>query len=260
MRPIDRPEELRRLYRDKGVADGYMQRRTGQPLNGVLHRRQVRFLNRVLASRTPRTLLEIACGPGRLTMALRGVQMGVAVDSSAEMLETALQRTDGNRESWSFLRTDAFLLPFRRESFDAAFTLRFIRHLRLADRQRLYREVHRVLVRKGVFVIDALNREVSYPFRMLRGLERYPVYDALYRLDEIEAELRSAGFRVVAVDGTIKHARVQRLLNRLRRVSLDRLASVLINSLESLPSSRPAGWMLLCEKGPTSDGAKESDA
>jgi ubiquinone/menaquinone biosynthesis C-methylase UbiE len=248
MKPIDRPHELQRYYQDKDVAADYMRRRTGQPLNGVLHRRQVRFLNVHLAARAPRAVLEIACGPGRLTAAVRGIRMGVAIDSSAEMLATAQQRMNGGAASWAFLRTDAFVLPFQAESFDAVYTLRFVRHFQLPERQRLYREVRRVLRPRGVFMVDALNREVSHPYRVKRGLERYQIYDVLYRREEIEAELQEAGLRVLAVEAMIKHARLQRLFNRLRRVNLEVVATALIASLEYLPSSSPSGWMLLCEK------------
>ena len=248
MKPIDRPHELQRYYQDKDVAEDYMRRRTGQPLNGVLHRRQVRFLNAHLAARAPRAVLEIACGPGRLTAAVHGVRLAVAIDSSAEMLATAQRRMNGDAASWAFLRTDAFVLPFRSESFDAVYTLRFVRHFQLPERQRLYQEVRRVLRPRGVFMVDALNRDVSHPYRVKRGLERYPIYDVLYCREEIEGELQEAGFRVMAVEGMIKHVRVQRLFNRLRRVNLDAVAAALIASLEHIPGSSPSAWMLLCEK------------
>jgi len=248
MTPIDQPPELKRYYQDRGVVGAYMERRTTQPLNGVLHRSQVRFLNDAVSARSLRAVLEIACGPGRLTTAMRGVRFGVAVDASPAMLETAVQRMNGGTEHWSFLRTDAFVLPFRSASFDAVYTLRFVRHFQLHDRQRLYHEVLRVLRPGGVFMVDALNRDVSLPYRMQRGLERYPIYDVLYRRDEIETELRGAGFAVVAVEGMIKHYTLQRRLNRLRRIKLDRLATALIESLEQLPGSNPSSWMLLCEK------------
>jgi ubiquinone/menaquinone biosynthesis C-methylase UbiE len=248
MKPIDQPTDLKRYYQDRGVVGRYMERRTAQPLNGVLHRRQVGFLNQVLASRRPATVLEIACGPGRLTAAMRSVRFGVAVDASPAMLETAQQRMDGAAASWSFLRTDAFVLPFRSDVFDAVYTCRFIRHFQLDDRRRLYAEVHRILRATGVFIVDALNREVSYPHRVQRGLDRYQIYDVLYRRDEIETELRAAGFRVVAVEGVLKHFPLQQKLNRLRRLKLQRLATALIAGLERLPGNRPSTWMLLCEK------------
>jgi SAM-dependent methyltransferase len=250
MKPLDQPSDLQSYYQDRGVVDAYMDRRTAQPLNGVLHERQVEFLNHVVAQRTPQAVLEIACGPGRLTAAMRGVRFGVAVDASPAMLETAQRRLNGDAARWSFLRTDAFVLPFRDASFDAAYTLRFIRHFQLDDRQRLYAEIRRVLRPHGVFMVDALNRLVSLPHRRKRGLDHYQIYDELYRREEIEAELSAAGFRVVAVEGILKHFAWQQPLNRLRRVGFASVARSLIASLERLPGNNPSTWMLLCENLP----------
>jgi ubiquinone/menaquinone biosynthesis C-methylase UbiE len=248
MKPIDQRPELERYYQDQDVVDAYMDRRTGQPLNGVLHRSQVRFLNRVLATRQPRAVLEIACGPGRLTAEINGVQLGVAVDASPAMLETAKRRLNGTSSRWSFLRTDAFVLPFRSESFDAVYTLRFIRHFQLVDRERLYREIRRVLRPQGIFMVDVLNREVSLPHRIKRGIDRYHIYDALYRLDELEAELRIAGFRTLVAEGMLRHFALQRRFNRLRRMRMAPLARLLISSLERIPGNRPSTWMVVCER------------
>jgi ubiquinone/menaquinone biosynthesis C-methylase UbiE len=248
MKPIDRPTELRDYYQDTTVADQYMRRRTSEPLNGVLHRRQVGFLNRALAARQPQRVLEIACGPGRLTTAMRHVHMGVAIDSSPAMLETAQRRMNGAAGQWSFLRTDAFVLPFQDQVFDAVYTLRFIRHFQLDERRRLYGEILRVLRPRGIFMVDALNHDVSQPYRIKRGVERYNIYDVLYRAGEIERELSAAGFTVTAVEGIIRHAPIQRFLNRLRRVKLGPVAAALIASLEYIPGHQPSGWMLLCEK------------
>jgi len=248
MKPIDQPDGLKAYYQDHGVVGQYMHRRTTQPLNGLLHRRQVDFLNHAFAARAPQAVLEIACGPGRLTTAMRGVRFGVAVDASPAMLETAQHRMNGGPPVWSFLRTDAFVLPFQSVSFDAIYTLRFVRHFQLADRQRLYQEIRRVLRPQGVFMVDALNRDVSLPDRLKRGLERYQIYDVLYRRAELEGELQSAGFRVVAIEGMLKHFPLQRQINRLRRIRLDGVARVLINSLERLPGNSPSTWMILCEK------------
>jgi SAM-dependent methyltransferase len=248
MKPIDQCADLQRYYQDRGVVGAYMQRRTGQPLNGVLHRNQVRFLNRAVGRRSPASVLEIACGPGRLTAAMRGVRFGVAIDASPAMLETAQRRMNGDAAGWSFLRSDAFVLPFRSEAFDLVYTLRFVRHFQLDDRRRLYAEARRVLRPQGIFIVDALNREVSYPYRLQRGLEHYPIYDVLYRQDEIEAELQGAGFRTVEVEGILKHASLQRPLNRLRRLRMGRLATALISVLERVPGRRPSTWMIVGEK------------
>ena len=248
MKPIDGSEDLQRYYQDRGVVSSYMDRRTAQPLNGLLHRRQVAFLSEALKQRGPRAVLEIACGPGRLTAAMHGVPFGVAIDASQPMLETAQQRMNGTAGHWSFLRSDAFVLPVRDASFDAAYTLRFIRHFQLADRRRLYGEIRRVLRPGGAFIVDALNRDVSLPHRLKQGVDKYHIYDVLYRREEIEAELGTAGFRVIAVQNIIQHPSLQRRLNRLRRFKMTWLASTLINSLEYIPGSNPTDWMLLCER------------
>jgi ubiquinone/menaquinone biosynthesis C-methylase UbiE len=248
MKPLDQPDALQKYYQDRAVVGAYMERRTAQPLNGVLHRHQVRFLNRVLAERSAPSVLEIACGPGRLTAAMRGLGFGVAVDASGEMLEMAQQRMNGAAARWSFLRTDAFVLPFRPGSFDIVYTLRFIRHFQSDDRLRLYQEIQRVLRPQGVFVVDALNRAVSLPYRVKRGVDSYRIYDVLYQHHEIEAELQAAGFRVLETEGIIKHSAVQRPLNRLRRWRMGRLATAMIALLERLPGHQPATWMLVCER------------
>jgi len=248
MTPIDQPPELKTYYQDRGVAVGYMERRTAQPLNGVLHGSQVRLLSRVMTDRAAGAVLEVACGPGRLTTAVRGVRFGVAVDASPAMLETAQQRMNGAAGRWAFLRTDAFVLPFRSEAFDVVYTLRFIRHFQLADRQRLYQEIRRVLRPRGVFVVDALNRRVSLPYRVKHGVEHYQIYDVLYRHGELEAELSAAGFRVVELAGIIRHSWMQRPLNRLRRLRMHGLATALIALLERIPGREPSTWMAVSEK------------
>jgi len=248
MKPLDQADELRGYYTDRNVADAYMRKRTAQPLNGFLHRRQVKFLNHAVGDRQLKRVLEIACGPGRLTAEMQGVSQGVAVDFSPSMLQVARTRINGGRRDWSFLRTDAFGLPFRAGSFDAVYTLRFVRHFQLEDRRRLYAEIRRVLRPGGVFMMDALNREVSLPHRTKRGVDSYQIYDVLYDRGEIQAELAEAGFRLASIEGILKRFAWQQPLNRLRRLRLGALARVLIAALELLPGENPETWMLLCEK------------
>jgi SAM-dependent methyltransferase len=112
----------------------------------------------------------------------------------------------------------------------------------------LYAEIRRVLRPGGVFMLDALNREVSLPHRSKRGIESYHIYDVLYDRGELEAELEEAGFRVANVEGILKQFAWQQPLNRLRRVRLGMLARLLIAALELFPGEKPETWMLLCEK------------
>ena len=86
MKPIDRPQELKRYYQDRDVAEDYMRLRTSQPLNGVLHRRQVQFLNQQLAARTPGAVLEIA-SQAACDLARRCVREYPAGDAMSDALE-----------------------------------------------------------------------------------------------------------------------------------------------------------------------------
>jgi ubiquinone/menaquinone biosynthesis C-methylase UbiE len=245
--PLQAPEDIQGYYRDRDVVAQYLERRTSQPLNGALHRAQVRFLQQVVAERAPHRVVEIAPGPARLTAEVSVPDIGVACEFSEEMLAAARDRI-GSTSGWHFVRADAFRIPMRDGIADLVFTLRFIRRFQPEDRERLYAEIHRALRPGGALVLDAQNRAVALPHRQSRGLDRYPVYDQLYDRTELTGELEVAGFRVVRLEGMIKHFALQRQLNRLRRLRLDRFSRVLIESLEHVPSRNPSSWMLLCEK------------
>lgn len=247
MKPLDQPEELRSYYEDPEVVETYLRRRTGQPLNGVLHRAEVRFLNAALRERAPRCVLEIAPGPARLTAEMHWRGRGVVVDASPGMLAAARARLRARGLSWEVVRGDAFTLPFSDGQFDLVYTLKFVRHFQADDRRRLYEEIRRVLHPKGAFVMDAQNRAVSLPHRTAKGLGRYPIYDVLYDRTELIAEMEAAGFRVVRIAGILEHFAAQQRLNRLRHVGLTGVATGLIEMLERLPGGNPSTWMVLNE-------------
>jgi len=239
------PPELQRYYRDPDVVGSYLRRRTAQPLNGLLHRGQVRFINRVIRELAPKRVLEIAPGPARLTAELEFRGLGVAVDASAPMLETAQTRLRERGGNWRLVQGDAFALPLAARSVDLVLSLKLIRHFRLAERRRLYDEIRRVLTEQGALIIDAQNRAVSLPHRAEKGMDRYPIYDELYSREELITELEMAGFEVMRLDGMLWHFPLQRRLNRLRRIGLDGVARALVTVVEALPGNNPSTWMVL---------------
>lgn len=247
MTQLQKRDELQAYYQKGQVVREYLRRRTAQPLNGCLHRSQVRFLNTVLRHRAPAHVLEIAPGPGRLTAEVEMNGTGVVVDTSPGMLATASARLREKRTRWHFVRADSFRLPFPDGAFDFVYTLKFVRHFALPDRQQLYGEIRRVLRPDGVFVLDAQNRAVSLLHRQRKGLAHYPIYDVLYDRQELVDELQRAGFRVVSMRGLIKHFAWQVRLNRLRRLGLDGVARVLIAALDRFPTTQPSTWMVLNE-------------
>jgi len=245
--PRERPDEIQAYYRDPAVVQEYMERRTAQPLNGMVHRRQVQFLNEVLAERRPARLLEVAPGPARLTAELTFSGDGVAVDFSTEMLAVARQRLAGGPARWAVVRGNAFSLPVPDRCVDMAFSLRFVRRFQAVERAQLYAEIRRCLVPGGVMVIDAQNRAVALPHRQRKGLDSYPVFDALYDRQELIDEVEAAGFRVLRLDGILQHFALQSRLNRLRRYGLGGVAGRLIELAEMVPGRQASTWMLLAE-------------
>jgi SAM-dependent methyltransferase len=245
--PIRSPGGLKAFYDDPEVVGAYLDRRTTQPLNSVLHERQVAFLNRAITSLRPDRVLEVAPGPARLAAEVEPVPVAVGIDASPRMLAEARRRTGARRRRWAFVRGDAFRLPFATGSFDFAYTLKFIRHFDRAGRAALYGELVRVLRPGGHVVLDAQNRLVAEPHRLARGLDRYPVYDELFLREELVAELEAAGLRPVRIEGIMRRFGWQWRLNRLRRCRLGPAARFLIRTLERGPDRNPSTWMVLCK-------------
>ncbi len=241
--PIRDKAGLQEFYDDPRVVDTYLQRKA-QPLGAVLHARQVAFLNRVIDQLRPGRLLEVAPGPARLSAELRPVPLAVGMDFSPRMLAEARRRTRTERgPGWRFVRGDGFALPFRSATFDFAFSVRFVRRFEPGARQRLYAELRRVLRPGGHLVLDAQNRLVAGPHR--EGRQDYPVYDELWRRDELVAELEGAGFAVEHLEGIMRRFAWQWRLHRLRRFRLGGPARLLIRALEWTPDRNPSTWMAL---------------
>lgn len=106
-------------------------------------------------------ILDIACGSGRLAVALRRRSAGeaevVGVDFSARMLEVAARRASGPR----YVRGDALRLPFDDATFQAATMAFGLRNL--ADPEAGLREMLRVLVPGGRAVVLEFLRPASSP-------------------------------------------------------------------------------------------------
>jgi len=247
--PISSEEGLKEFYDDPAVVESYLEKRTGQPFNSVLHERQVRFLNRVIATFEPGAIFDLAPGPARLGAELDFACLGAAMDASANMLALARARNERKGKPWLLVRGDAFHLPFRPGSFDLVYSLRFVRRFALTQREKLYSEIRRVLRPGGHFAMDAQNRLVALPHRLARGLDKYPVYDELFLRHELVEELEGNGFRVLELEPMMRRFTAQFRLNRLRRFGLGRLARLLIKALEFTSNgNNPSTWMALCER------------
>lgn len=125
------------------------------------HQKALEVLDRLLLRKIPKeaAILDLCCGTGHLTQALaaRNYKM-TGIDGSEAMLQYAKERVPNGK----FILEDArtFDLPPR---FQAAIsTFDSLNHImELGELGLVFQNVHRVLMRGGLFVFD-LNMEAAY--------------------------------------------------------------------------------------------------
>jgi ubiquinone/menaquinone biosynthesis C-methylase UbiE len=154
---------------------------------------EVGELERVIASLAPRSTLDVACGTGFITRHLPG--RVVAVDASAAMLAESR-----SRHAHALVRTDAFSLPFRHDSFDRVFTGHFYGHLYPDQRARFLTEARRLapeLMVLDAALHDAVGSE-QIQERILNDGSSHHVFKRYFRAGQLADEL--GGGRVL-LDG-----------------------------------------------------------
>lgn len=244
---------VRTLYQDTKVAEKYIQDRFTWSWSRLLHDLQVRILNATIRAHGVKSALEVAPGPARLTTEVEGLERGVAVEASAEMLEVARRRIrEKNLESrWDLREGNAFDLSSVEESFDLVYTFRFIRHFALEERRRLYREIIDRLRPSGLLVFDVVNRPVTERLRVKYGSgdgDSLPVYDALYTESEFRAEMDASGFEVVSMHPVLRHFELQAAISYRGDTRIRPLSNLLVRSLELIPGARPLEWVVVTRR------------
>ncbi len=138
-------------------------------------------------------LLDLACGTGRLTRTInRANRRIISADYSEQMLLDAREKAQGQGISFYPARADGLNLPFKQQSFDAVFTMRFIRHYKKPERVKIYSEIYRVLKEQGLLIFEVLNSTVD------KDAPNRPVHDEAYTFEEIIQELGDNGFSLQA--------------------------------------------------------------
>jgi SAM-dependent methyltransferase len=231
-------------YRGEAVAAEYVALRFSAELHRLLHDRQVAAVHAAIGALGPGRSLEIAPGPGRVTRDVRPSGPLVCLEYNEGMIRQG-RAACGGRVLWA--RGDGFRLPFPR-GFDLVYSFRFVRHFHRVDRERLYAEVRRVLNPGGLFVMDAVNRRVSQPLRGARP-DDYPIYDELYRPDELRAELARSGLEPLALEPVQKFYRWQYRSQVLLGPRADWLNRLVIRGLERLPRRDGLEWIVTCRCG-----------
>lgn len=146
-------------------------------------------------------VLDAGCGNGRNTVVLTSYFNKVyGVDLSPKLISYASQRLDNIVELKVGNITQ---LPYEKEVFDSVFSLAVFHHLdNKKDRERAFSEVHRVLKKRGFFLMSVRSkyenkvkgRKVIYTDWLGSS-----VYNYLYGEAELKNFASKAGFKVVTV-------------------------------------------------------------
>lgn len=236
--------EIQDSYEGAKVASEYVQVRFQSELMALLHDRQVEAVNRLVRKGATR-VLEVAPGPGRLTRDVRTDGPLVCLEFNAGMIEEGRAACGSNVE---WVRGNGFDLPFG-GVFDLLYTFRFVRHFHREDRERLYAQVRKVLRPGGMFVMDAVNEQVSGPWRAARP-EDYPIYDKLYRDEtELRAELTGAGFEIVRVEPVQRWLNLQFRAQCLLGPRSRTVCRWVIRALEKMRRGPALEWIVTCRRG-----------
>lgn len=251
----DEQRSVAAIYESGAIAGAYLDKRMQFSWQRMLHQKQVAILNATLARLAPASLLEVAPGPARLAVELIHGARGTMVENSEEMIAIARGRLmqAGLDSRWKVLQGDAFNLGgyVQPESFDFAYTFRFLRHFRTPEREQLYANLRQSLKTGGHLVFDVVG-DVVYQQVEARNPQRaageIAIYDVTYTAESFAEEMKRNGFEVVKLHPVLKHFTLQSLLSYKLDDVVGPLIPAALGALELLPSSAPLEWVAVCRK------------
>jgi SAM-dependent methyltransferase len=215
-------------------------------------------------------ILDAGCGTGRITEEL--VKLGqpiVAVDYSEACLRLMLQRTAG--ASVLAVQSDLRVLPVRSHTISAATCIEVYSQFRAPDRQRILRELSRVMAAGALLSISAFNYNLVFRAWRLLGNDGAregehmlggDYYYFRFSRDQFRRELEDV-FDVEELVGT-RNIPARSLAEGVRRLGLrragDRLLDYMIDrghradfALERTPIASMMGffWLAKARRPPT---------
>ena len=149
-------------------------------------------------------------GPSRYLASRYGCRV-IGIDLTAEFCRVAemLTRLTGLADKVSYHQGNALDLPFEEMSFDIVWSQNAA--MNIADRQRLYAQMHRVLRPGGKLALQEVAAGPGGPPHHPVQWARPPGISFLYSQDDTRAELEAAGFRVLVWHDTTEAARASSL-------------------------------------------------
>ena len=237
--PISSKKGIEEYYKQQKIAKKYIKERFSTPLGKFHHYHQINLVNKFVKGKK---ILDLACGPGRLSKDIHGFEEAFAADSSEEMLEIAKIRLLG----WKIKKQDAFNLTLK-DKFDLVYSFRLIRHFKEKERKQVYKQIKKILKPNGILIFDAVNYNKSHKVRKRKGLKHYPIYDKLYRKKELIRELQKNGFKDIKLYPCINHLYTITLISKITaKLKLNSLGYKLIRSIEKNKTNTPLEWIIVC--------------
>ncbi len=243
------------LYKDESVAKAYVEERLRFSWQRILHKTQLSKINQVIRQYQPQNVLEIAPGPARLTIEVKGVRKGFLVEYSEEMLKIARHRLKNNGldQAWKLLHGNAFeleqigMIP---DDINFVYTFRFIRHFHKNDRVRLYKAIHAKLSTEGLLMFDVVNKSVRDRLDAKAdppSKGSLPVYDVTYTIPEFKREMENNGFKVLKMTPVLNHFALQSWVSYKLDDLMPNVVQSIVNLMEKMPSRNPLEWIALCQ-------------
>jgi MPBQ/MSBQ methyltransferase len=145
-------------------------------------------------------------GPSRYLAWRYGVRVS-GVDLTTEFVRVAamLTRRTGLEGLVDYRQANALDLPFEDGSFDVVWSQNAA--MNIADRDRLYREMRRVLKPGGRLALQEVAAGPGGPPHFPVQWAREPGISFLLAADDTRAKLKAAGFRVIRWQDTTEEAR-----------------------------------------------------
>jgi SAM-dependent methyltransferase len=242
-------DDICAAYQDEDRAGAYIHSRyEDDPFGKATHEHQVRRLRRILHGLRAARVLEVATGPGRVTVHLPRVEAGIGVEQSPAMIRIARERLRRyGRDDWSVQQGDAFDLPFRNHEFDTALSFKLLRHFARDDRHQLLTNMRSAVRCGGHVIFDVANASAYRWLHAKWGIEQGWIDDFWFTEREIRAELRDFGFGKVTLYPVQPMIAAQYYCwSRLWRIS--RPAALGVGRLlEWCPWGQPLEWIAVCQ-------------
>ena len=145
--------------------------------------------------------LDIPCGTGRLShLILKSGYYWIGADISLEMMmESRKKLANGIEEnSWWNIRLDAERMPFKDDSLDCIFSIRFIYHIPEEIRYRILKEMRRITKKWIIIDYNYPNHFKAFARRM-GSLFRKRSIKKRITFPEISKELKENGLTICKV-------------------------------------------------------------